>query len=333
MIVYLPISDFSIALESSSDLVIDRWHRLFGAWLSNSPPYPVMTKLVVELVAELRPLPDHPPFFKDPRLFYPDLQAGLINAYHLGGEQILLHFPKGGLVRLPKNQEDSAEIDPIEAEILPQLLHAELLDDLTTLSLSPILRQHGYYMIHSSGAALNGKGMLFIGESKSGKTTTCLNLVLNGWSLLSNDVIILRRKEDRFYVYPLPDLITIRPNTLKLLPELSQLIQQQETYSRISNEIYLSTAKLFPDQWAHPSELVAICFPEVAEQQESTLSLLPRSVTLAHLLETSLDCWDSDGISDHVTFLTTLAQQLPAYRLLLGQHVQALPATLSPLCV
>ena len=331
MVIYLPIDDFSIALESSSDLVIERWKRLFGERLCDTLPYPVMMRLVVELADRLPPLPKFPPFFQDHRIFYPDLQAGFINAYQLENGQLLLYFPGGGEVTLPKNDRDSAEPPVAYGVIVQQLLDGELLDDFTTISISPTMRHHGYYMIHSSGVSLNGKGILFIGESRSGKTTTCLNLVLHGWSLLANDVIILRRQRDRFYVYPLPDLITIRPNTLKLLPELSQLLEQQTTYSRISNEIYLSTDKLFPNQQSAPSELVAICFPEVMQQSENTLSPLPQAVTLARLLETSLDCWDLESISDHATLLTELAQQLPAYRLSLGQLVHTLPDSIAPL--
>src|SRR5262249_16022590 len=56
-----------------------------------------------------------------------------------------------------------------------------------------LLRPLGFYSIHGAGlAAPDGRGILVIGPSSSGKSTLTLGLIRHGWRYLSDDALLLR---------------------------------------------------------------------------------------------------------------------------------------------
>ena len=64
------------------------------------------------------------------------------------------------------------------------------------LGLLMLLRPHGLYGLHACGLESGGMGLLVIGHSGAGKTTTCLNLIERGWRYLSDDAVLLRKTTD-----------------------------------------------------------------------------------------------------------------------------------------
>lgn len=59
--------------------------------------------------------------------------------------------------------------------------------------------RHGCYL-HSAGAILNGKGLLFVGHSEAGKTTT-VNMLQDRAEILCDDRNIVRQIGNQFHVY------------------------------------------------------------------------------------------------------------------------------------
>jgi hypothetical protein len=59
------------------------------------------------------------------------------------------------------------------------------------LALLMLLRPKGLYGLHACGLKKDGSGLLLVGSSGSGKTTTMLNLMKSGWQFLSDDAVLL----------------------------------------------------------------------------------------------------------------------------------------------
>ena len=55
-----------------------------------------------------------------------------------------------------------------------------------------LLRQRGYLALHASGIAIDGRGVLFLGESGSGKSTTAAAFHSRGHDVLADDVAAVR---------------------------------------------------------------------------------------------------------------------------------------------
>jgi serine kinase of HPr protein (carbohydrate metabolism regulator) len=57
-------------------------------------------------------------------------------------------------------------------------------EDVTFTSLAPLLRRHGYYLLHAFAAVKEGHAILLVGPSGSGKTTTGLHLLEAGLAVV-----------------------------------------------------------------------------------------------------------------------------------------------------
>ena len=62
--------------------------------------------------------------------------------------------------------------------------------------------EHEGLLLHSSGVVRNGKGYAFFGPSGSGKTT--ITRLAQDHTILSDDLVIIRKKNGRFYLYGVP---------------------------------------------------------------------------------------------------------------------------------
>ena len=64
--------------------------------------------------------------------------------------------------------------------------------ELFFISMLMLLQPKGVHGLHAVGLVNSGVGVLIVGDSGAGKTTTGLALIRNGWSYLSDDAIGLR---------------------------------------------------------------------------------------------------------------------------------------------
>ncbi len=297
------------------DIAIEAgWRRLFAGWLG--PAASSVVQLELTMRAELPPPPDVPPFFQT-------TTAPLITAYHPTPQTTQLYLESIARLSIP-----AEATQPVRGVVTPVGLSPRLLPDVTYSGLAARLRRQGGYLLHAASCAWQRAGLLLVGRSGSGKTTTVLNLALHGWAHLSNDVTLLRRGEAGIMAWPTPDETWIRPTTLALLPALAAYQATGAAGSNSANTIRLHPVT--PRPGLNPTVISAICFPQVTAGA-TRLRPQSQSLTLARLLEESLDCWDLDAATDHTTFLSALVRQAPAYELHLGQDVARLPHLLQSL--
>jgi hypothetical protein len=300
------IGDLTVALAAAGGSLGDEWEQLFAGWQSAAEPD---LHLSLALVEALPPLPERSPLFVDPR--------GIVDVY-VDRESHLLHFHSGAAVRLGRDHAGGA--------ITAAALAGGQLEDVTYTSLAPLLRARGYFLLHAFAAARDGVAILLCGRSGSGKTTTGANLLLNGWQLLANDVLLLREQAGAVYALPTPGPVRVRPPTLLLLPAL----RHRRGRPHAPTASYIFPAESISDGWAAPAPVGALYFPQIdGAAEQNHVQPLARAVALAHLLEESVDRWDRAAMADHLALLQRLAEQAGAYRLHLGSDVNSLPSLLA----
>ena len=90
------------------------------------------------------------------------------------------------------------------------------------LGLLMLLRPFGHYGLHACGLERHGVGLLLVGSSGSGKTTTSLNLIAQGWRYLSDDAVLLSSREGNpVRVEAFRRGFSCTPETLKHFSELT----------------------------------------------------------------------------------------------------------------
>ena len=316
---YLTLHRLSIALESEHAHVRQQWQALFQGWLQPAAAQSDLG-LQLQLADTLPQLPTEPPYFQDTH----DLlgETGILSVYRQEGGYKLLHYLDGALVSMPPPQATPLA----QGVVVAKAMQHGRLEDITFTSLAPLLRRRGYFLVHAFAASKNGQAALIVGPSGSGKTTTGLSLLLHGWELLANDVLLLEERNGRIFALPTPGIVNIRPRTLDLLPALrSRLASVPPVFGQLN----VTGEGLVDGRWSAPCPVTRLYFPYIEQRPYTTLHHRNRAVALANLMSESMDRWDEDTLSDHLTILQKLVRQTDAFELHLGQELERIPPLLS----
>jgi ABC-type cobalamin/Fe3+-siderophores transport system ATPase subunit len=306
----------SLHLSSNSSLVNQYAGQFLKGWPGQLWPgdtdqtHPL--EIYLELTTTLPPLPQKPPIFHNANQQLPD-DVGTLYVYQ-EPDSFLLYFKDGGQVRI---RPDAGLHQRIEGYITTRLLQYGRLHDLLFTSLSPFLRREGYYLVHASAAVREGRAAIFVGEAGCGKSTTVLNLALNGWQVLSNDTLLLEERPDGIYALPTPGGFSIRPKSVAHLPILANYIP-----AILPGEFYHLALHKLGLTYAAPAPVSTLYFPQINEAGNSEVRPLSPAITLAQLIQFSLDRWDTIHLPGHIAFLERLSRQARARTLAIVNQEQ-----------
>jgi hypothetical protein len=114
------------------------------------------------------------------------------------------HFTSGELFILERDPQRK-----------PSFMFKLVFDELWG-NLMPI---HGGLLVHASCISVDGEGMMFVGPGGSGKTTmAALWQDSLGARVLHDDRVVIRKKGDRFWAYPVPRMVEFRPSSARGVP-------------------------------------------------------------------------------------------------------------------
>ena len=73
-----------------------------------------------------------------------------------------------------------------------------------------LLELKGYLGVHAACVERDNEGILFVAERNSGKTVCMLNMMKNGYNLVANDAVALKRIKDDLIGYGIAQSVSIR---------------------------------------------------------------------------------------------------------------------------
>lgn len=304
--VHFRLGALQIALSSTSPLVGRVARQFLNDWTiqTEKPTQTPDIHIHLKLVESLPSLSGQEPVYTGSTQHLPD-GVGTLSVYEQP-EGFLLHFQDGGLVPIKLKDRER----PIQGCVTTRLLQYGRLHDLLFTTLSPFLRRQGYYLVHAAAAVHDTKAVIFTGPPGCGKSTTVLNLALNGWKVLSDDTLLLEEQPDGIYALPTPSGFSIRPETIRHLPLLAAHIPQP-----LPEHSYPLSLPKMGIKWANPTRVSTIYFPEISQGQANEHFPLPPALALARLIELSLDRWDTARLPAHISFLEQLSRQAQAVAL------------------
>lgn len=100
----------------------------------------------------------------------------------------------------PRPDPTEARTDPFPRDTdLPAAGEPRLPSDLysmLTISAAMLVGRLGRALVHGAGVVPpGGNAWLIVGDAKSGKSTTCANLIAAGWDYVSDDQVVLRKTD------------------------------------------------------------------------------------------------------------------------------------------
>jgi hypothetical protein len=110
-------------------------------------------------------------------------------------------------------------INPARDHIRVYWTDAAVAADVETLLSGPVLaallRLRGLHCLHASAITLNGWALAIVGSSGAGKSTTAAALTAHGFSVLSDDVGLLREDHGAFSVVPAEPRLRLWPDAAR----------------------------------------------------------------------------------------------------------------------
>jgi hypothetical protein len=189
----------------------------------------------------------------------------------------------------------------------------------------PLLEWHNdqhLQIIHGSLVSKNGQGILFVGKSGSGKSTSALTCACQGLSFLAEDYVALERRPDKtFWGHSVYNSVFLEASHLEKFPTLKPFAFHSGQLNE--KKVGVILAEVFPDRLervAPISVLVVVC---VGSTAKARLSPVSKAETLLALGPSSLFQIPSRGKSAFTT-LTALAETVPSFSLELGTELESL---------
>ena len=185
---------------------------------------------------------------------------------------------------------------------------------------SAALRRCGVFELHSAAvvAPANGKGILIAGQSGSGKSTLTLQLAMNGWHYVTDDVVLLEQSNHSIQANALRRFFAVTQKTVAATQVESLL---PETEARFRKKRF-DPQSAFPTTQVQQVEPSVIVFPEITPEPESSLRQLNQAETMSRLLRLCpWSCYDTPTADDYLRVLQSLAQSTTAYELLAGSDL------------
>ncbi len=200
------------------------------------------------------------------------------------------------------------------------------------LSIFWFLHKHGIYALHSNCLEKNGIGILLVGSSGSGKSTTAISLIRQGWNYISDDVTLLRRNSHSLIeAIALPGRFSIDPHLASNYPELNNLIQNASLDGN-KNKKFIDIKSLYPDRFLPrciPEKIIMI-FPRVVSKSKSQLIPIDKTQVLTHLIENSPGIMvDKEKAIKQIEVLKHLMNQATLCQMLSGQDLYKEPGRIS----
>ncbi len=306
----------TIVGRTDDDLIRKRWQSAFASRPSSQKPASVTFSLALA-----RAVPSPPSEG-------PSYSQGDLLHYFVAGSLVTAHFPRFGQIRLDLRAGTS------DGRLIRPALEAPgAFEDLIAIGLSPHLRRRGLFLLHAFATALDGQGILLVGDIGSGKTTTGLALLHAGYKLLSNDSPLIGgpgsetgHPRPRPVLLSYPGLISAYPDLLAMFPELTSLLAAK---SDAPGKVSLAAESVWPEVWIDQAEAAAIFFPRIEPRVGHSVVRLTAPETLRLLLPHAIEQWDRAMMPSHLALLATLAETVPAFILRLGPDLLTIPETIA----
>lgn len=189
---------------------------------------------------------------------------------------------------------------------------------MMTVVAALLLGRIGRTPIHAGAVVAPGGGALLLaGDARSGKSTTCINLITAGWDYLSDDQVVLSRAAGTGRV------------AAEGWPRTFHLDEGWERGVSTGVRRDFDPTRLGPGRWRRSAPIDGILFPIVRAEQPTALTPIPASDALARLIRQTPWLMVDPARGPALLALLSAVASTPAYELSLGLDTYKDPERLS----
>ncbi len=207
-----------------------------------------------------------------------------------------------------------------------QFMYYYLFEPLLLMALA----RRGLVHWHSASVAVKGQAVLIAGVSGSGKSTTALRLLTNGFAFVADDEVFLETSGAGVHVHGVDGDVYANDDTISLFSQLQHLLQTPLVQRGHRSKRRVPAGVLFPRQMSAPLIRVVL-FPTVANGQPTTFHRLSSSAAMMRFLEHQPKelptlITDPAAVERRLETYRSLAQTARCFEVSLGPDADRLPA-------
>lgn len=189
------------------------------------------------------------------------------------------------------------------------------------------MRDNGYYMIHAGAVGTPDGGLLLVGKSGTGKSTTALACIASELKYVSDDYCLLSTAPAP-YAHSIFSSATLEPSDVEKCPHLEPIVENK-------NQLHREKAILFlhehhPEKIAPGFPIRAVLLPRITGRSNTLLTPVPAMEAMKMLAPSSI--LQLPG-ANQAAFraMAGLVRRVPCYNLELGTDPKEIPPVISRL--
>ena len=188
--------------------------------------------------------------------------------------------------------------------------------------LSLLLEPFGLYMFHAALVSWHDRGVLFVGASGSGKSTSALSCLQGGFDFVAEDLVVLEDTQAGFVGHGVYNSAWIDPEHLSRLGDLGRYAHTGDGEQLKS---VLMLAHLMPDKMRSSAPLTFMMLPRVRPDTQSAIREIGRPEALRQLAP---NCLMTASRIDKKGFesLVRLVKATRCYQVDLGHDLGRVPS-------
>lgn len=181
-------------------------------------------------------------------------------------------------------------------------------------SLMGLLYRGGLFSVHASCASVGGKGILFTGQSGSGKSTAACAMLRRGHALVSDDRVLLSR-QGSYMALNISDVFKIREDALlRFFPSLSSILP----FHHVLDEYYYKIQKLANLSYVTDTSVSALMVLDKAGTAGSSIERLHPAKVVKDLFPVTMNPYDPEQTEGKFRFLMAMLKKVPCFSVSFG---------------
>lgn len=196
-------------------------------------------------------------------------------------------------------------------------------------ALVSLLWKRGFYSVHASSVEVDGKGVLFTGNSGQGKSTSALAMLVSGCPILADDRVLVSLNEGTYYAASLSDVIKLHQDSVtRFFPQLQSI----NKYRELMGETYIKVGQAGNSLQFVPSVPInRVVVLQKTGLPESRYERINPARVVGDLFPVTLNISDPVIMQDKFSFLMDFLGHTPCYRVYSGTDMQLFARTIREL--
>lgn len=144
-------------------------------------------------------------------------------------------------------------------------------------------------LVHGAVVGLNNSGILFCARGQRGKSTLAVLAMMKGFEYVSDDYLVLEKKDEKLYSHPIYSIITLSPKMYNNLYE--ELSGTRFVSNNARKDKYVININNFHNQFRKNYPINICMFPEITNTPEPSVCVCTKEEkgrAITHLIHSTI---------------------------------------------